>query len=204
MKVGDEIETFDGEGRCTRLKVEETGETGISFSFVSEFTLDRRSPLKLTLGLNPLKGGNEEIAVRMAAAMEVSEIVPVFFKRSDVPIDFDNLEKRLERWKRFCVAETIVSGGAYLPKIGRPVTLRMFLEDHVNGVLFDEEAEASELTFQHGESVAALIGPEGGLERDEVDLARSKGLRIASFGPWVLRAELAGAMVPGWMYSRVL
>jgi 16S rRNA (uracil1498-N3)-methyltransferase len=169
---------------------------------VNAFAVERRSPLKLTLGLNPLKGGNEEIAVRMAAAMEVNELVPVFFKRSDVPIDFNNLEKRLERWKRFCVAETIVSGGAYLPKIGRPVTLRMFLEDHVNGVLFDEEAEASELTFQHGESVAALIGPEGGLERDEVELARDKGLKIASFGPWVLRAELAGALVPGWVYAR--
>lgn len=40
-------------------------------------------------------------------------------------------------------------------------------------------------------SLALLIGPEGGLSRDEIALAESSGFRAARFGPRVLRTETA-------------
>ena len=71
--------------------------------------------------------------------------------------------------------------------------------------MFDEEAKAEfeAIVFTPDSVVVALIGPEGGLERKEVELAREAGLRIGSLGSWVLRAELAGALAPYWVYSRV-
>ena len=203
--TGQEIETFDGDGGIDRWKIAEITPSGIRLAHLDHSQLARKSPVQLILGLNPLKGGNEEMAIRMAAAMEVHEIVPVFFRRSDVPIDFDRLERRLERWKRFCVAEVILSGGAYLPKISRPTTPAMFLDGRLDGILVDEAADPREEQpcFTPGSTVVALIGPEGGLEREEVSQARESGLKIASFGPWILRAELAGALAPAWVYSRV-
>lgn len=204
---GQLVETFDGNGGIDRWEVLEVSNKEIKLAHVQHDEIPRRSPVYLVLGLNPLKGGNEEITIRMAAAMEVSEIVPVFFRRSEVPIDFDRLERRLERWHRFCVAETITSGGAYLPKIGRPATLASFLDGRETGVIFDEEAKPGkndDISFKKGSYVAALIGPEGGLERDEVNLAIDNGFWPASFGAWTLRAELAGALVPAWIYSRVI
>jgi 16S rRNA (uracil1498-N3)-methyltransferase len=41
------------------------------------------------------------------------------------------------------------------------------------------------------QSVALLIGPEGGLEEEEIDLARRTGLRAVTLGPRILRAETA-------------
>jgi 16S rRNA (uracil1498-N3)-methyltransferase len=203
--AGQQIETFDGEGGVDLWDVSGVSHKEISLTLLEHRDAPRRSPVRLVLGLNPLKGGNEEPAIRMAAAMEVSEIVPVFFRRSEVPIDFDRLEKRLVRWLRMCVSEVSLSGGAYVPKISRPTTPSLLLDGKIEGVLFDEEADpqVESLSFHQGSTVIALVGPEGGLERAEVELARERGLRIASLGPWVLRAELAGTLVPSWVYARV-
>jgi 16S rRNA (uracil1498-N3)-methyltransferase len=39
--------------------------------------------------------------------------------------------------------------------------------------------------------VALLIGPEGGFEVQEVDMARQCGIRVVTLGPRILRAETA-------------
>jgi 16S rRNA (uracil1498-N3)-methyltransferase len=40
-----------------------------------------------------------------------------------------------------------------------------------------------------------IVGPEGGLGREEVDAARAAGWRVAGFGPRVLRTETAGPAI---------
>ena len=203
---GEILETFDGEGTIEVWEVSHVSSKEIRAVMVGNRKVTPKAPVNLILGLNPLKGGNEEPAVRMAAAMEVREIVPVFFRRSEVPIDFDRLERRLERWRRFCIAEVILTGGAYLPRIQKPTTLSMFLDGRTDGVLFDESADpssAGEIHFKPGSTVVALVGPEGGVDRKEVELAVKSGFKIGSLGPWTLRAELAGALVPYWVYSKV-
>lgn len=204
---GQLVETYDGNGTVFRWRIDGISSKEVHLTFMERMVVSRKSPLKLTLGLNPLKGGNEEMAIRAAAAMEVAEIVPVFFRRSEVPIDFVQLERRLDRWARLCISEVNLSGGAYLPAIGKPATLSMFLRGDVDGVIFDEEADpdgGSGVSFPQGGHVVALVGPEGGLEREEVELARESGLKVASLGPWTLRAQLAGALVPMWVYSRAV
>jgi 16S rRNA (uracil1498-N3)-methyltransferase len=50
--------------------------------------------------------------------------------------------------------------------------------------------------------IAALIGPEGGLEADEVDAAGRAGWRVASLGPRILRTDTAGPAVIAILQSR--
>jgi 16S rRNA (uracil1498-N3)-methyltransferase len=40
-----------------------------------------------------------------------------------------------------------------------------------------------------------VVGPEGGLARDEVELCRAHGFVVASLGPRILRTETAGPAV---------
>lgn len=207
VKKGQEFETFDGKGIVDRWDITGMSRLEIKLKHIKRIRLKRSSPVNLTMGINPLKSNNEETAVRMAAAMEVRQIQPVIFKRTDIPFVKDRLEKRIERWKKVCVGEVSASGGGFLPVILKPVRLEEFLSTKKKGVIFDEEAPPKDskkaVTFRKGKKYVALVGPEGGLEREEVALAKKKGLEVASLGPWVLKAELAGALVPMWVYSRV-
>jgi len=200
------IETFDGEGGIARWEIVGVTRREVRLTHLAGEKVERRAPVRLILGLNPLKAGNEDFAVRMAAAMEVTAILPVIFARSEIPLDEAALKRRIDRWRRLCTSEVAASGGAYVPDIPGAVSLKEAIEaTQGRGVLFDEEADpvGTEHRFSAGETVTALVGPEGGLEREEVELAREKGYGIASLGPWTLKAELAAALAPSWVYSRV-
>jgi 16S rRNA (uracil1498-N3)-methyltransferase len=41
-------------------------------------------------------------------------------------------------------------------------------------------------------SIAIVIGPEGGFDRQEVQIAEEKGARTVTLGPRILRTETAG------------
>ncbi|MFH1675562.1 MAG: RsmE family RNA methyltransferase [bacterium] len=205
IPTGGEIETFDGQGTRCRWEIIEIISKSIKVRHIRSETIPRKSPLKLTLGLNPLKGGGEEIAVRIAASMDVFSLVPVIFTRSEIPNDLTALEKRIDRWKKWCANEVALSGGAYIPEIAPPVNFADLSQKDSIVVLFyeDAETEKSELEFEADSEVCALVGPEGGVEHGEVESALKKGFRIGSLGPWTMRAEYAGAMVPFAIFSKV-
>ena len=48
--------------------------------------------------------------------------------------------------------------------------------------------------------VAVIIGPEGGLESDEVDLWQHSGGLIAGLGPRILRTETAGTVAAALIF----
>ena len=203
-RPGQVVETFDGVGHSENWEITSIAKRNVSMrNLGTGKTTDRRAPVKLTLGLNPLKGGAEETAIRMATAMEVACLIPVFFTRSDVPDDPEKMMARFERWRKISISETAQSGGSWLPEIKDPVRFTDFMVDSGRVILLDEEADPdiSVGPFDKGKVVTVLVGPEGGLERDEVRSAMERGFEVASLGPWTLRSELAGAIVPEWVYS---
>ena len=50
-----------------------------------------------------------------------------------------------------------------------------------------------------GQSVAVLIGPEGGFAETEIGLAQESGIRPITLGRRILRTETAGLAVLSWM-----
>jgi len=197
------VDFFDGRGLVNHCEVIAVSRDDVKLHCKNTETLTRRSPLILTLALNPLKGGNEEYVIRMAAAMDVHLLLPVIFSRSEVPFDPDILAKRTDRWKRICISEIALSGGAWLPEILPPVEFDKIPGIKGSVLIFDEDAdpETQLPSIRTGSVVTAFTGPEGGLERTEVALARQRNYMVASLGNWTLRTELAGALVPFWCYS---
>ncbi len=205
MKCGAVIETFDGAGGVSQWEVSELSKKAAHLNRTGSIQVQRKNPVSLKLGLNPLKGGNELDAIRIAAAMEVVELIPVFFRRTDVPFD-EKHEKRLDRWFRACVSETEQSGGAFLPEIAQPITLEALISrEKVRTLVFYENAEPKQddPKFKRDEEILALIGPEGGIDEGEAEFARENGCEVVSLGDWTLRAQYAASQVPLWVYSRV-
>jgi len=50
-----------------------------------------------------------------------------------------------------------------------------------------------------GQEIAVFIGPEGGFEEAEVELARSAGFEAVTLGKRILRTETAGLTVMAWL-----
>jgi 16S rRNA (uracil1498-N3)-methyltransferase len=129
----------------------------------------------------------------------------VIAARTVVRLEPSRWSERSRRWQRVAREATKQCRRAVIPPVEPPRTLGAWLE-----VLDARDTSALRLCLWEGEAPAlatvlgdarrprevfVLVGPEGGLDGTEVDLARSRGFAVASLGSRVMRTETAGPAV---------
>jgi 16S rRNA (uracil1498-N3)-methyltransferase len=106
------------------------------------------------------------------------------------------LGTRHARWQRIVDEAARQSGRAEVPEVGPLRSLEEAARTLGSGIrllLLDEEERNERLGTAAGDgAVALVVGPEGGLAREEVHLLRELGGVPVSLGPLVLRTETAG------------
>ena len=126
-------------------------------------------------------------------------------KRAVVKLDKKKEEKKLARWQAISESAAKQSKRMYVPKIQGVKTFAQAAEyaKTLDVVLLPYElAKGMEQTkeivgnIQKGQSVGIFIGPEGGFEEAEVELAVQKAdARVITLGKRILRTETAGLAV---------
>jgi 16S rRNA (uracil1498-N3)-methyltransferase len=157
-------------------------------------------PISLLQGL--AKGGKPDITLRDATALGVDRVVFVETERAVVHVTPERSTSRLERWKRIAAEAARQSGRGNTPAIQGPLPLARALEECEAShrlVLAPSGPPLLERlgSWEAGQSVALLVGPEGGLSLSELQLAEGLGFLPASLGSTILRTELAGVAALG-------
>jgi len=182
-------------GRCTtRLAIEQKR--------ASRCEPDR--PVWLLQGFP--KGTKFLEIVRGVTALGVSGIVP-FMARRSVAGRSGKSEEWLKRCQRVALEATRQCGRVRPPEILPPESSlagaleRLASQPSLpsNGVcLWEEASDPLSVRLGHGdfegepeESLVVVVGPEGGLTRQEAEQARVRGLSLCHLGPRILRTELA-------------
>jgi 16S rRNA (uracil1498-N3)-methyltransferase len=188
------LEVFDGRGRVWAARLETEDENGAVLRLGEERRGDAGRTVVLLQALP--KGDKLEWLLQKSTELGVSEVWPVLTARSVARPKPESLGSRHARWQRIVEEAARQSGRADVPGVGalRP------LEDAVRALppelrllVLDEEEQAARLGDAAGDApVALVVGPEGGLAREEVKALRSRGARTVSLGPLVLRTETAG------------
>ena len=147
--------------------------------------------IALTVALPLLKGDHSERALAAAVQLGAARVVPFTSARSVVR---DLPPARRGRLERIARESAEVARRGRVPDIGPALEwgeLVPALDPPV--VLAWEEARAPLLrdALPKADRLSLVVGPEGGLGRDEVDLAREQGATVVSLGRRVLRAEVA-------------
>jgi 16S rRNA (uracil1498-N3)-methyltransferase len=137
-----------------------------------------------------------EWMLEKATELGVARVVPVQSERSEKGLE-QAAGKRLSRWNRIVREASEQSRRARLPEIAAPVTFNAALDIESVYRYVLEEAEATPILpalparRESGDSVALLVGPEGGwTDRERGQIASSRW-RSVSLGPEILRAETA-------------
>lgn len=220
--IGDEIEVFDGQGRCWRAQVASTKPATVTL----QAPLPAEPPLRLRLGLAQCLSTAEKMdwTIEKAVELGVSHIVPLLSARSVVKLDGARAEKRVQHWQRLVVAAAMQCGRSRLPEIAPIQPVGTWLaslpapQAHERRWVLSPLAESSlmaqagalaaqagtrlpkdqdrpdDATASEADAPTAwlLCGPESGLAETEVDQALSQGWQPALLGPRVLRTETAG------------
>ena len=126
---------------------------------------------------------------------------PVSMKRSVVKLDAKKADAKRKRWNAVSESAAKQSKRSLIPEVAPLMTYKeavkeaagydmVFLPyESADGIRKTRELLAS---VKPGTDIAVFIGPEGGFEDEEVELARENGAEIVTLGKRILRTETAG------------
>lgn len=206
LKTGDEISISSA--------LSPAPSSGSSGRFVCEITLiekDRVTAVAtrklliatsaspaLILAQSAPKGRKMDDIIRMACEMGVTKIIPVIAGRSLATKEAGVSESKLERWRAIALSAARQCGSPGVAEITATVALHDLPADShetLRIVFWEGETKSLKSVLDNvprPASILALIGPEGGFTREEVDFIVSSGFKTASLGVTTLRTETAG------------
>ena len=156
--------------------------------------------LTVTLFQGIPKADKMDWIIQKATELGVSRIIPVEMERCVVRLSRTDEAKKLERWRKISREAGKQSGRCIIPEIHPPVTVRETEEiiRKLDAVAVPWEAgrDFGPLAFMKAHpdigSLGIFIGPEGGIEPEEISLLTSFSCDIITLGPRIMRTETAG------------
>ena len=157
-------------------------------------------PINIHLFQGLPKSDKLELIIQKAVELGVASVTPVAMKRSIVKIDDKKKKSKRERWQKVAESAAKQSKRTAIPQVQDVVTYKEMISaaKDLDLLLVPYEcAEGMTATkaalreIKSGMNVGIIIGPEGGFEQTEIDLAREAGGKIISLGSRILRTETA-------------
>lgn len=191
MAPGDAVQLFDGSGQEYQGVLVEVGKKLVRVELHQQLTGLTESRLRIHLGQGLSRGERMDWAIQKAVELGVAEITPIISERCEVRLKDERADKRLAHWRQIAISACEQCGRSVIPLIHPPAPLAQWLAVEAQLKLVLHPVADPLAGHQHPESLAFLIGPEGGLSDVEVEQARSAGFQPARLGPRVLRTETA-------------
>ena len=193
LGLGEGCVVFNGDGFDYAGHLVSIGKRGAEVDVRSRREVDNESPLRITLAQGVARGEKMDLVLQKATELGVAAIAPVITERTEVKLDAERCEKRLQHWRGVIGAACEQSGRARLPTLSAPMPLRDWAATSEPGWYLNPNGEDSlqELPTAMAAIVLA-IGPEGGLAERDQTILKNAGFRGLRLGPRILRTETAG------------
>ena len=193
MGVGSRILIFDGSGQEWEVEIVAASPQQVVGRIVREQSVQRESPLRIVLLQGLLKGAKMDYLIQKVTELGVAEVVLLATRRTVA-----EGSGKVTRWRRIAIEAAEQSGRLTIPRLSGPRLLAESVTRPSIGpsvVLWEGERLGTFAALLDrtppAEGINILVGPEGGLEPDEVALLRQAGFTPVSLGPRTLRAETA-------------
>jgi len=193
LKPGDALILFNGDGYEYNAILEQSTKKQATVELRNRQSPQRESPLHIEIGQSVARGERMDFVLQKSVELGVNRITPLWTQRSQVRLDDKRLEKRLTHWHGVVHSACEQSGRVRVPSLETPLDLNTWLatpNDGLNLVLSPHVGMALK-DLKPATHVRVLIGPEGGLDDNEINAAEANGFQTVSLGPRVLRTETA-------------
>jgi len=143
--------------------------------------------------------------VRQATEVGVARIVPLLTERTQVHLESDRAEKKVEKWRTASIEAAKQCGNPWLPEIrslhdfatfissAADYELKLIASLHTGAVTLKNALQhyRAKNSGAAPKKVAWLVGPEGDFSPAEISAALAAGFQPITLGPLVLRSDTA-------------
>jgi 16S rRNA (uracil1498-N3)-methyltransferase len=186
--VGNRVFLFNGTGIEAEAKIKKFLKDKVEVEILKIEKPEREPKIFVSLFCSVLKKSNFELVVQKATEIGVGEIVPILCKNT---IKTGLNLKRLEKIAREAAEQ---SKRVTLPKIEKILSFEEAIEKAKKfdlKILFDISGKNFSILKGKVKNVAIFIGPEGGWDKSETELAKKENFEILNLGRLNLRSETA-------------
>ena len=197
FSAGDEINIFDGLGNSYKARIDNIDKKSMKGTILSSKTLVLPDK-KISLYTAIPKGERFDWLIEKASEIGVSKIVPVIYSRSVVK---ELSENKIERYKKISISASSQSWRADIMSIETPIKFCEIADkvckekNTLNMLPWESEEEKNILSLlsenKDIKNINIFIGPEGGFDKTEIDIALKNGFKTVTLGKNILRVETA-------------
>jgi 16S rRNA (uracil1498-N3)-methyltransferase len=201
MKIGEQVLISNGEDKDYLCEIDEITNEFITTKILSIDAEGTELSSKVFLFQGLPKSDKMELIIQKAVELGVYEIIPVAMKNSVVKLDAKKEESKIKRWQAISESAAKQSKRMLIPKVKNVMNWKEALAyakdfdynlipyENASGMKGTKEIIAS---LQQSTSIGVFIGPEGGFDEKEIELACSKNMKLITLGKRILRTETAG------------
>jgi 16S rRNA (uracil1498-N3)-methyltransferase len=199
VRAGEVVTVGDGRGVWLDGVCEDVTPKEVRVRVTARRVEPQPSP-RLVLVQALAKGDRDELAVQAATELGVDQIVPWQAGRSVSRWSGPKVEKGVARWEAITREAAKQAHRAWIPDVSAPVTTPQVAaraaEASVVVFVLEPTADAK-LTAQllkplGARDIVLVVGPEGGIDPDELDTLVAAGAVPVRLGGTVLRTSTAG------------
>ena len=204
IAAGEHIMLIDGQGTTAVTRVTSVGPGRVDGVVEKQQFVPQPTPRVTVVQAVP-KGERAELAVDLAVQAGADRIVPWISHRTIARWPANKQAKQVEKWRAQALASAKQARRAWVPEVRDPVTtnqLADLLRDAELALVLHEDATDSIRDVEFDDDVWLIVGPEGGIGDDELEVLGARPVRL---GPEVLRtasAAFAGLCAIGALTSR--
>lgn len=194
LEPDTEIIVFDGSSGEWRCLISEVSRKAVAVMPLAFESILRTPVAQATLVLPIIKGDRMDVAIQKATELGVHCIQLVHTRYTDVRLNAERLDKKLNHWQQIIISAAEQCGLNVLPELLPVVPFENWLATHETSLGLIAHPGQTSLKCQLPLTpcnFTLLTGPEGGFHEDEVAAAIAKGFKAATLGERILRAETA-------------
>ncbi len=147
------------------------------------------------------KSNKMELIIQKCVELGAAEITPVEMKRCVAKIEEKNKCKKILRWQKISEVAAKQSGRDKVPKINDVINIKnicnLISEYDIVLVAYENEEkntlknELKKLKYKNNSiiKIGIIIGPEGGIDKKEINLLKEAGVKVVTLGKRILRTE---------------
>ncbi|MFM8899034.1 MAG: 16S rRNA (uracil(1498)-N(3))-methyltransferase [Burkholderiales bacterium] len=202
LQPGQSLTLFNGQGTEWDAEVLQMGRQTVTVRVAHEHQPQRELKLAVTLALGMPANDRMDFVVEKAGELGAYCIQPLMCERSVLRLQGERAQKKQNHWQAVAAAASEQCGRTTVTAIEAVRSLGDWLTSLPSLPTESNTAQRWLLSptaatvwnpdlAKPAASLLFLSGPEGGLSRQEEDLAQERGFTAVSLGPRVLRADTA-------------
>lgn len=206
LTPGERVELTDGAGAVAECVVVAAGRGRLELAVESRRQVPPALPRLVVVQALP-KGERAELAVEALTEVGADVIVPWAAARCVTRWSGDRGARGLARWRSTAREAAKQARRAWLPEVSALATsadVAALLRASALGVVLHEAASAplAGIGVPAAGSVVVVVGPEGGVDPEELAAFAAAGASAYRLGPTVLRTSTAGAAASAVLLAR--